>query len=327
MHGSSSAAQKRKASESLTKEIAERRKITRACDSCKVYPPSLGILSVAQMCLLADSVVRKKTRCSGTLPCSRCTKLSRACEYTALYTRGTPPSPLPGPASSSSPGAANHNHRRQNVVQRATPSATPIGARGPVSPTSPFAPSSSLSPRQPTRIRGSSKSLAAVLSPRSSSPEPEATDLEGNYLGPCSGISFLSRSWRRLKQDNISAAPKIPGNAQSKNTPVLLFGDRPFSDKADWSTLQLPPREQGKRLLDLYFDFSIVTYRFLHRGNVMAWLDMVYEKNILPSNSTPNNLAAKVGVIYMIFAMGMLGEEQSNGNDEIHPKNERCVRT
>jgi hypothetical protein len=163
------------------------------------------------------------------------------------------------------------------------------------------------------------------LSPRSSSPEPEATDLEGNYLGPSSGISFLSRSWRRLKQDNISATPKIPGSEPSKNTPVLLFGDRPFSDKADWSTLELPPKGHAERLLALYFDFSIVTYRFLHRGNVETLLEMVYEKNILPSNSTPSHLAAKVGVIYMIFAVGILGEEQSNGNDEIHPESERCV--
>ncbi|OKL55659.1 hypothetical protein UA08_08983 [Talaromyces atroroseus] len=49
---------------------------------------------------------------------------------------------------------------------------------------------------------------------------------------------------------------------------------------------------------------------------------MVYEQNILPSNSTPSHLAAKVGVIYMIFAVGILGEEQSNGNDEIHPESE-----
>ncbi|RAO71943.1 uncharacterized protein BHQ10_007955 [Talaromyces amestolkiae] len=172
-----------------------------------------------------------------------------------------------------------------------------------------------------SQLRRSSHTLA-VLSPRSSSPEPEATDLEGNYLGPSSGISFLTRSWRRLKQDNISTTPRLPENEPSKNTPVLLFGDRPFSDKADWSTLELPPKERAIRLLDTYFDFSIVTYRFLHRGNVMALLDTIYEKNILPSNPPPSQSAAKVGVIYMIFAVGMLGEERKIGNDEIHPESE-----
>ncbi|EED23429.1 C6 transcription factor, putative [Talaromyces stipitatus ATCC 10500] len=276
------AGQKRKASETLT---AERRKITRACDSCKL----------------------KKTRCSGTLPCHRCTKLSRTCQYNATYTRGTPPSPLPAPGST----------HRQDAVRRSTPSVRSSIHTGPVSP------KSSLATSSPTgsHFRRSSHSLA-VLSPRSSSPEPEATDLEGNYLGPSSGISFLSRSWRRLKQDNISTTPRLPENERSKNTPVLLFGDRPFSDKADWSSLELPPKDRAIRLLDTYFDFSIVTYRFLHRGNVMALLDTIYEKNILPSNPPPSHSAAKVGVIYMIFAVGMLGEERRIGNDEIHPESE-----
>jgi hypothetical protein len=57
----------------------------------------------------------------------------------------------------------------------------------------------------------------------------------------------------------------------------------------------------------------------------MALLDMIYEKNILPSNPPPSQSAAKVGVIYMIFAVGMLGEERRIGNDEIHPESERCV--
>lgn len=207
----------------------------------------------------------------------------------------------------------------QNVAQCTTPSVRSPSQRGPASPKSAL-----VSSPTGSHFRRKSHSLA-VLSPRSNSPEPEATDLEGNYLGPSSGISFLSRSWRRLKQDNMSATPRLPENEPSKNTPVLLFGDRPFSDKADWSSLELPPKERARKLLDLYFDFSIVTYRFLHRGNVLALMDMVYEKNILPSNPPPSHLAAKIGVIYMILAVGMLAEERSNGNDEISSESERYV--
>ncbi|KAH8704891.1 hypothetical protein BGW36DRAFT_284750 [Talaromyces proteolyticus] len=256
---------KRKATEPLAKEkTAERRKITRACDSCK----------------------EKKTRCSGTLPCHRCTKLSRRCEYTALYTRGTPPSPLPGP----------HSVARQNTIHHsALPQRTPTDDAS-------ASPTIAVAERSPiTQIRRGSQAIA-VLSPRSNSPEPEATDLEGNYLGPSSGISFLSRSWRRLKQDDISTTPKIKENETPKNTPVLLFGDRPFSAKTDWATLELPPKARAKSFLDVYFDFSIVTYRFLRRGNVESTIDMLYEKNISPSNPPPSHLAAKVGVIFMIFA-------------------------
>jgi hypothetical protein len=165
-----------------------------------------------------------------------------------------------------------------------------------------------------------------VLSPRSTSPEPEATDLEGNYLGPSSGISFLSRSWRRLKQDDIiSTTPKIIEKETPKNTPVLLFGDRPFSTKADWTSLKLPPIERARNLLDVYFDFSIVTYRFLHRGNIESLIDMLYAKDISPSNLPPSELAAKVGVIFMIFAVSILAEERSSGTDKIHTESERYV--
>lgn len=165
----------------------------------------------------------------------------------------------------------------------------------------------------------------AVLSPRSTSLEPEATDLEGNYLGPSSGISFLSRSWRRLKQDDIISTPKIIEKETPKNTPVLLFGDRPFSAKADWTSLKLPPRDRARNLLDVYFDFSIVTYRFLHRGNVESLIDMLYDKDISPSSLPPSELAAKVGVIFMIFAVSILAEERSSGTDKTLPESERYV--
>ncbi|QKX58801.1 uncharacterized protein TRUGW13939_05928 [Talaromyces rugulosus] len=274
---------KRKASDQPAKEnTAERRKITRACDS-------------------------KKTRCSGTLPCHRCAKLSRPCEYNALYTRGTPPSPLPGPDSPARQNAVRRSAHAHRSPTEALASPHPVSALEKPSATPRF--------RSPQSIE--------VLSPRSTSAEPEATDLEGNYLGPSSGISFLSRSWRRLKQDDIiSTNPKIIEKETPKNTPVLLFGDRPFSTKADWESLKLPPRERARNLLDVYFDFSIVTYRFLHRRNVESLIDMLYVKDISPSNPPPSELAAKVGVIFMIFAVSILAEERSSGTDKTHTGSE-----
>jgi hypothetical protein len=46
-------------------------KVSRACDFCKL----------------------KKLRCSGTLPCSVCTKRNIECLYDAQYRRGRPPTP------------------------------------------------------------------------------------------------------------------------------------------------------------------------------------------------------------------------------------------
>lgn len=66
-----------------------------------------------------------------------------------------------------------------------------------------------------------------------------------------------------------------------------------------------------------------MTYRFLHRPWVVSLIDTVYEKNITPSNPPPSNWAGKAGVVYMVFAVSILYEERRNGNDRIHPDNER----
>jgi hypothetical protein len=52
---------------------SERTKVSRACDACK----------------------SKKTRCTGTRPCVRCSRNNLRCCYNARYSRGRPPTPLP----------------------------------------------------------------------------------------------------------------------------------------------------------------------------------------------------------------------------------------
>lgn len=299
--------QKRKASsEFQRRDPAERRKITRACDSCKEYVSSQYLAQCpSRSCKLVAKVrfyVRKKTRCTGTLPCQRCIKFGRSCEYTALYTRGTPPSPLPGPSLTPQPSPVSRSLFAEGQNSGKTHQSSSSGSID----------------------RRSSRSVA-VLSPKSNTPEPEATDLEGNYLGPSSGISFLTRVCRRLKQDDVSTRPVRTNVEASLNTPVFLFGDRPFSAESNLSDLRLPPRESIPKLLENYFDYSNVTYRFLHRPSVVSLIETVYEKNITPSNPPPSNWAGKAGVVYMVFAVSILYEERRNGNDRIHPDNERFV--
>lgn len=53
------------------------RKISRACDFCKL----------------------RKSKCTGDQPCSKCTAKGRTCAYTAQYTRGRPPTPPPSSVS------------------------------------------------------------------------------------------------------------------------------------------------------------------------------------------------------------------------------------
>ncbi|RAQ65646.1 hypothetical protein AFCA_002791 [Aspergillus flavus] len=275
--GSFHPGQKRKASESsLTpKPSNARQKITRACDHCK----------------------EKKTRCTGTLPCMRCTRLSLPCEYNAAYSRGLPPEPLPAPPSVAA-DYANQDHvlsptytNRSFSSQRSRRSYS-RGAAG--------------SRQQPKN--------GAEVSGRNS-PDPVVTDFEGNYLGPASGVSFLNRVWRRLHQDEIEAVPgDLQKESSSKSTSVFMFGDRPYSDDRE-AGFTLPSIERARELVEIYFDFSMVTYRFLHRGTVEGWLKQVYESNICSRNPPTGPMVARTAILLIIFAVSSLHEELKPEND------------
>ncbi|KAL4895443.1 fungal-specific transcription factor domain-containing protein [Aspergillus ambiguus] len=273
---SPSTRRKRKASEPLvSKTNGPRQKITRACDHCK----------------------EKKTRCTGTLPCARCTRLSLPCEYNAAYSRGLPPEPPPAPP------AVAAKYANGNVIPLASrahrTSVPPQPAR--------------ISPRDVAPAQQSFPRQRADVSDRNS-PDPVATDFEGNYLGPASGVSFLNRVWRRLHQDELHAVPdSLPNESCAKNAPVYMFGDKPYMDYHD-TGFTLPPFEKAKELVTIYFDFSMVTYRFLHRGSVETWLKQVYELNISSSNLPTGCMVSRTAIILMILAVGTLYEEQKPGH-------------
>ncbi|PYH89801.1 hypothetical protein BO71DRAFT_453204 [Aspergillus ellipticus CBS 707.79] len=266
------AKRRRRASGSpATKPQGPRQKITRACDNCK----------------------EKKTRCTGTLPCVRCAKHSLSCEYNAAYSRGLPPQPLPAPSSMAedyaySPQAKEAAINGSPSQKRSQSARRSLG--------------SDLGSRQQPRVGNE-------LSQRNS-PDPAVTDLEGNYLGPASGVSFLTRVWRRLHQDELHAIPDgLQNESSPKNTSVFMFGDKPYSDYRE-TTFTLPPFDKAKELVNLYFDFSMVTYRFLHRGSVEEWLRQVYESNVSSSNPPTGPMVVRTAIILMIFAVSTLYEEQ-----------------
>ncbi|KAL2870950.1 putative NRPS-like enzyme [Aspergillus lucknowensis] len=258
---------KRKASELSAKipNHTPRQKITRACDSCK----------------------EKKTRCTGMLPCGRCTRLSLSCEYNAAYSRGLPPDPLPAPPSVAARYARNRSASHASISQ------SPISRKSPLTRESP----------RTTRTPPSQDSQGSMAVSQRNSPDPVATDFEGNYLGPASGVWFLNRVWRRLHQDETSAVPDgLQSESWPKNTSVFMFGDKPYSDCHDVD-FTLPPFEKALELVSIYFDYAMVTYRFLHRGSVEEWVRQVYNNDISSSNMPTGPLVARTAIILMIFAV------------------------
>ncbi|KAE8378035.1 fungal-specific transcription factor domain-containing protein [Aspergillus bertholletiae] len=189
-----------------------------------------------------DACKKKKLRCSGTLPCTLCQRSSQSCKYTTSYTRGKlPPIPTLQPTGN---GVAAEDQ----IQQRSTPDAGQI----PVSPGTEV-----IETQASSRLDGEASNL-----PSRDSPEPHQTDMEGHFVGPSSGVSFLLRIQKRLHESI----------AFPLNTPIFSFGDAPLP-KLDPSFLLLPSKNEAKELVQRYFDFAFPTHRFLHQQQVECWLD------------------------------------------------------
>lgn len=137
-----------------------------------------------------------------------------------------------------------------------------------------------------------------------SSPEPTQTDLQGYYVGPSSGMSFLSRVQKRF-EETVS----FP-----RGLSVFNFGDSPlpygdtYSNSADTVQPYVDPtfffllnRESTVRLVQRYFDFAVPVDRFLHRPTIERWLDEFYETRgaMHDRDAAP----AETAVLFMVFAI------------------------
>ena len=143
-----------------------------------------------------------------------------------------------------------------------------------------------LAPRSPVLLGDD----ASPLRSSRSSPEPNETDLEGHYVGPSSGVSFLLRVQKRLHENlQFSAAE-----------PIFNFGDAPLPT-FDPHFLMLPPIHEAKILVEQYFDFSFPTFRFLHRATVDRWLQEFYS-GIQGTSETVSK--ATKAVVLMVMAQG-----------------------
>ncbi|KAL4970187.1 uncharacterized protein BDV14DRAFT_187063 [Aspergillus stella-maris] len=217
-----------------------------------------------------DHCKKKKLRCSGTLPCSLCERSKINCEYTAGYTRGRlPPVPPVNRSVNAMDDFDQHAGRSASVY---TNSASP------------------LEPQHTPRSTLLQADKHVNVTSSGNSPEPHQTDMEGHYVGPASGVSFLIRVQKRL-HEHIS----FP-----RTTPIFSFGDAPLP-KYDPSFLVIPPKEEAKALLDRYFDFAFPTHRFLHQPQAEGWFEDFYRDPAVSQAPKPGTMTIRA-MLLMIFA-------------------------
>jgi hypothetical protein len=111
-------------------------------------------------------------------------------------------------------------------------------------------------------------STGTTLRPsRRNSLEPSQTFVEGQHIGPTSGVSFLYHAWNRGSDVNVQENDGAPVSA-----PLASHGDFPQTKlHAADSPLSLPTPERAASLLEHYFRFATPTYRFLHRPTLEDW--------------------------------------------------------
>lgn len=136
--------------------------------------------------------------------------------------------------------------------------------------------------------------------PSRASLEPHQTDLEGHYVGPSSGVSFLGRAQRKLYK-----YLELPVNA-----PIFTFGDCPLPG-GESAFMLLPPRNEANALVARYFDFAFPTHRFLHQQQVEGWVDEFYTA-VLRSETVSPNMRGKRAVVLMVFAQAKQSQSDSD---------------
>lgn len=223
---------------------------------------------------------RRKIKCNGTQPCAFCVRAKDKCTFATAYCRGRLPSIIP--AFGYDPGDSTVLSTGQLAASTNSSSSTqsyPI-----------ILPRTELSTSDSGVLQSQENLPVANEFPRHS-PEPHQPEMQGQYIGPASGVSFLLRIQNRLRQ-----AISI-----SKASSIFTFGDAPLQvPESDPSFCMMLPRADAQRLVDRYFDFAMPTYRFLHRPTLQSYFDEFYDT--LGIMEDTQNASAKIALLFMVFA-------------------------
>lgn len=217
-----------------------------------------------------DRCKKRKIRCTGKSPCEICIRANARCTFDAAYTRGRQPPPI----ESESPTALVESRAKAGLLHQGAETATANMGMASNAFADDLASNATVTPIDPP--------------PRS--PEPTQADLQGHYVGPASGVSFLLGVQKRLHQSGIF----------SDASSIFTFGDTPLP-YVDPTYCIIPSKEETSQLLQRYFDFTVPVDRFLHRPTVEGWLQEFYDTMgaMKSKEEGPSYKAA----LFMIFAL------------------------
>jgi hypothetical protein len=165
---------------------------------------------------------------------------------------------------------------------------------------------SSPKPRR-LEVQGLSTGTTSQASRRNSL-EPPQTFVEGQHIGPTSGVSFLYHAWNRRLDVNGQENGGVAVSA-----PLASHGDFPQTKiHAADSSLSLPTPERAAGLLERYFRFATPTYRFLHRPTLEDWTSQLLAGQRL---SVPKS-ASVLLVCAQSLLYTMAGDRYVDGGDQ-----------
>jgi hypothetical protein len=215
-------------------------------------------------------------------PCTTCAEKNIECSYDSQYLRGRPPTP---------------------------PSSTPEASTGD---------QSTLDPR-PAAIPATAERHNLPLRQQQSSPEPDSSDVHGQYIDPTCGLSFLQRAQYRLKRQTSGGSASNP---ERWNQPLTTAGDKPLlgttrdGSNAGYNShplADLPSGANATELMELYFDVCISTYKPLHRPTVELWYQIA-TNNIASGLPLAQGLGhAEASILLSIFAIATFHRQKSRG--------------
>lgn len=149
----------------------------------------------------------------------------------------------------------------------------------------------------------------------------------GQDLGP-SPWSFLRRAWKRFEEDGTKVNcihPEEPSPVGS----IFTHGDRQ-PPPVDRSAFRLPPRDITSTLVQHYFNLAMPTYRFLHQGTVLVWLESFHEAEE-QGRHPARRFPAREAVVLVVLATARLlnvddREEILDPDERIRADSERLYQ-